>query len=513
MKLSPRAERRSGWGRIAASGRQGSGRYRANGNYKRCPPTDARQKARRSASCLRLTLTEILGPSTMPMSRLLLSPFPAAWMPMKSTRAGRYPEKLLLILGCCCVLLSAAVFFREGRKTDKPVTLAVPAATAHDKQEPPAKKREAALIGAPEAKSSPAPGAAKEQKQPAKKEKGTPAAEASSTAAPTIQETFDKGTLGQLPAGWSQWSSDRTNAFAISAEKLVSKPHGLAVHGKSNTAARAWLKEPQPADVQASVAVFLNTLIPAELLVRGSRLDSGSANYYAARVNRGLELKLVRVIKGEATTLGTVKSAAYISEKWARLTVQAKGKSVSVRIQRLDTGDYLDATGQWRAAPTWAISVTDNEIAGEGQNGVGRLASYAGSVFFDDFMAGKATDDEPAVTEIKPPPKTSPAKPTEKPRPPSSASLPAVPVMLPEIPRHYKHIRVAMLAYYGNPMGEFEDKLLRESVDLVVPNPAYLKHVHAVAPDTPQLIYTNASNLYQGLLTDWLAYADRRGVS
>ena len=128
-------------------------------------------------------------------------------------------------------------------------------------------------------------------------------------------------------------------------------------------------------------------------------------------------------------------------------------------------------------------------------------------------MAGKATDDEPAVTEIKPTPKTSPAKPTEKPRPPSSANLPAVPVKLPEIPRHYKHIRIAMLAYYGNPMGEFEDKLLRESVDLVVPNPAYLKHVHAVAPDTPQLIYTNASNLYQGLLTDWLAYADRRGVS
>src|SRR5262249_56144548 len=122
------------------------------------------------------------------------------------------------------------VYRGEGGKTDKPVTVAVPAATGHEKQEPPAKKREAAFIGAPEAKSSPAPGAAKEQKQPAKKEKGTPAAEASSTAAPTIQETFDKGTLGQLPAGWSQWSSDRTNAFAISAEKLVSKPHGLAVH-------------------------------------------------------------------------------------------------------------------------------------------------------------------------------------------------------------------------------------------------------------------------------------------
>ncbi len=35
---------------------------------------------------------------------------------------------------------------------------------------------------------------------------------------------------------------------------------------------------------------------------------------------------------------------------------------------------------------------------------------------------------------------------------------------------HYPHIRIAMLAYSGNPMGAVEDKLLKESVDLVVAN-------------------------------------------
>jgi hypothetical protein len=62
-------------------------------------------------------------------------------------------------------------------------------------------------------------------------------------------------------------------------------------------------------------------------------------------------------------------------------------------------------------------------------------------------------------------------------------------------------------------MGEFEDRLLRESVDLVVSHPAYLKHIRAVAPHTPALIYTNTSNLYEDLLTDWLTYADRHGLS
>lgn len=85
------------------------------------------------------------------------------------------------------------------------------------------------------------------------------------------------------------------------------------------------------------------------------------------------------------------------------------------------------------------------------------------------------------------------------------------PLPRPAIPRHYPHIRIAMLAYAGTPFSNFEDDLLRNSVDLVVPNTAYLERLNKVAPQTPRLIYTNTSNLYLDLLTDWLAYADQRG--
>ena len=77
--------------------------------------------------------------------------------------------------------------------------------------------------------------------------------------------------------------------------------------------------------------------------------------------------------------------------------------------------------------------------------------------------------------------------------------------------RHYPHIRVAMLAYTGTPVGAVEQKLLRESVDLVIPNVSYLNRFDALAPGTPQMIYTNVSNIYLELLTDWLNYADRHG--
>lgn len=83
----------------------------------------------------------------------------------------------------------------------------------------------------------------------------------------------------------------------------------------------------------------------------------------------------------------------------------------------------------------------------------------------------------------------------------------------PAIPRHYQHIRVAQLAYYGTPFTTTEQSLLQNSVDLVVPNPAYLQQIDSVAPNTPQLIYTNLSNLYEGLLTDWLNYADAHSLN
>lgn len=90
-----------------------------------------------------------------------------------------------------------------------------------------------------------------------------------------------------------------------------------------------------------------------------------------------------------------------------------------------------------------------------------------------------------------------------------SASNPAL--ALAEIPRHYSHIRLAALAYDGNPMGTFEDRLLKESVDLVVPHRTFLKHISTLAPETPQLLYTNTSNLYGYLYLDWLKYADKNG--
>jgi hypothetical protein len=79
--------------------------------------------------------------------------------------------------------------------------------------------------------------------------------------------------------------------------------------------------------------------------------------------------------------------------------------------------------------------------------------------------------------------------------------------------QHYSYIRVAELAYSGLQLGSFEKNLLQNSVDLVVPATGLLTPIYAVAPATPQLIYTNLSNIYLSLLTDWLNYADQNKLS
>jgi hypothetical protein len=123
--------------------------------------------------------------------------------------------------------------------------------------------------------------------------------------------------------------------------------------------------------------------------------------------------------------------------------------------------------------------------------------------------------EPPRATE-PPPPAQPAASSATKPQPPPPApppSSPPVAVVRPEVPRHHAHIRIAMLAYHGNPMGPFEDDLLKNHVDLVIPDPINLKHVSAVAPQTPQLVYTNTSSLYTDLLLDWLTFADAAGAS
>ncbi|MFO0847455.1 MAG: Ig-like domain-containing protein [Gemmataceae bacterium] len=391
------------------------------------------------------------------------------------------------------------------------------------------------------------------------------------TTPPAIHETFDAVPVAGLPVNWKEWTSDGTAGFGATAARAVSG-NGFAAAGTSVTTARAWVGSPQPADVQASASVYADSLIPASLVIRGANLDSARPTFYALTVARGLDVRLVRTVDGVETALGAIKSKDYVSGKWVRVTLTAVGDQLRAVVFRTDTGRWLTPDGTWSDTPQPALERTDTGIRSEGFVGLNRAASYSGTVTFDDVDVKPASDATgPKVTVTAnlpvagvvgdvtfkvsaPGARRVEFRLNDRLRSAAAAATadwtldtttlanglhtlvvravdeagnvgtatvqfvtnnpnPAPPPDRPELPRKLPSIRIAQLAYDGTPMGAFELARLKDSVDLVIPNPKYLDAIDKASPTTPQVIYSNATNLYQGLLTDWLGYADKNGLS
>ena len=385
------------------------------------------------------------------------------------------------------------------------------------------------------------------------------------------RQNFDDAST--VPDDWQTWSSDNSTAFRITDAQFLSPNHGLAVDGGSRTAARAWHDESHPADVQASISLRVDSLIPASLFVRGQQLDSTTPSYYALTITRGMTATLSRVVDGQSTSLATIQSKDYFSQKWLRATLTVRGDQLQAVLFRTDTQQWLGADGLWRDFPEPALSVTDNTLSQAGFVGLNRAAQNAGRVVFDDFEVVPAAEVQGPTIEVTASQPgnsfsgevsfmvTEPGTPTSRriefkldgelrasfgstpahweldsqriangshtlvvraidvngnttvetlEFTTANANVLSAPTR-PTLPRHYDHIRIAQLAYSSTPFGAFEDARLKDSVDLVIPNPKFLERIDNVAPETPQAIYTNISNLYQGLLLDWLNYADTHG--
>ncbi len=393
--------------------------------------------------------------------------------------------------------------------------------------------------------------------------------------APSLTEHFDQVSVGGLPAGWTQWSSAGDAPFAVSAARSVSAPNGLAMTATlSSTAARAWPTSYSGTDLQASANVYLDSLIPAQVFARGTNLGGPAPSYYAVSVTRGLQVQIIRVQGGTSTVLGQFKSPDWVSDTWVRVTLAVQGGELRAQVCRLDTGLYLSAAGTWQTGPAWALDLTDTALAGPGQAGLARPPSYAGSVTFDDFAVMPAAGDgQPPTVALTAPASGTTLSGTVTVRTTATdgvgvvraallvdgvvrSSLTAGPYQWsldtttmsngphtltvlaydfagnvgrasvavtsqnasalpqPVIPQHLPNIRIAELAYSGTPIDAGANALLQKDVDLVITDSSSLGIViGALAPNTPQLAYTNFSSLYGNLLTDWDAWADAHGVS
>jgi hypothetical protein len=340
-----------------------------------------------------------------------------------------------------------------------------------------------------------------------------PAVSSAQPRATLLEERFETTPVGSIPTGWGQSTTGGTVRIGVETDAT------LRIASPSNVVTRTWPNRAFPADVQASSSLYIDSLIPITIAARGTSLHGTAPSYYGVTITRGLDVALVAVVGGRETVLGSVKSKEYVSGLWVQASLIAKGSELRAQIYRSDSGQYLAADGTWSLTPAWAIARADTRIAVGERIGLVRGAGPAGTIVVDNVLATAAPaslaraeaiptgQDKTGTPDVRPPedPAPMPPAPSPAPLPPPVATNPALPV----VPRHYSHIRVANLAYHGTPFGTFENNLLRTSIDLVVPNSLYLNQIESVAPNTPQFVYTNVSNIYLGLYTDWLDYADR----
>ncbi len=390
-----------------------------------------------------------------------------------------------------------------------------------------------------------------------------------------VTESFDTTAIGQMPAGWAQWSGTGQPVFSVSGTRSLSPTHSLVANTPSDwIPAQAWLSAAQPSDVQVGAAIYLdNRPMPEHLVARGSGLNSATPTYYGVQFTPGFEAKIVRVQQGQITVLAWVDTVQTFQQAWVRVIFSLSGTSLRAQIVRPDTGQYLAANGHWQSASTWALQTTDGAITSGGQVGFARTPTYAGPLFFDDFSAIPLGDTQPPTVSLLTPAAgatvsgmvTAQAQASDNVAVArvefyldgalraTSTSAPytwgfdssalsngthtisaraydlagnaaqanvsvvasnATALPVPSLPQHYPWIRVAQLLYSPTQLDGFGQNLLTQSVDLVVtPGGSLGAQVSAAAPNTTQVIYTNLSTLYQNLLLDWLNYADANGIS
>lgn len=227
-----------------------------------------------------------------------------------------------------------------------------------------------------------------------------------------IDQKFDTTTVNALPAGWLQQSSDSVTRFAVTAPTLSppvpSGSNALTFTPANGQNARAWSGTSVGAEATVSASVFLNSVAQTRLLARASALDTATPTFYAATITRGYAVaSIVKVVNGVETTLiastASTVPANYYSQKWATVTLDVSGTTnpvIRAKVQRPDTGQYLNSTGGWVSTVTWAATVADatTPITTGTLTGVSRVSVPLNSPdtgYVDDFLA--TTPDAPGT--------------------------------------------------------------------------------------------------------------------
>ena len=153
---------------------------------------------------------------------------------------------------------------------------------------------------------------------------------------------------------------------------------------------------PPSADYSVSVDVqnggTLDNAVGAGCMIRLSSL--ASLTCYMARIRSG-SIVLEKYVSNSLTSLGSVSYTLTNNEDF-RLTLKGLGTAITVKVQRLSNGNYINSSGIEQAGETDLISATDSGVTSADFVGItGRLAVWT----FDNFSTKVPTEYTESVSQ------------------------------------------------------------------------------------------------------------------
>ncbi len=207
-------------------------------------------------------------------------------------------------------------------------------------------------------------------------------------------EGWDGATAPSIPSGWTVSSPLATTASPTGGISPLTNPNVLACAATSTNThypATYGVADGNAGDVLVCASVNAASTTSNQtfgIFARGSAypIVAGSSSFYWAQLSpNGNTVKLYAVVGGMQTTLASVSlAAAFSTDTWYQLQLSCQNSTIAVTVGRASDGYYLNSSGNFQAAGTVAISVTDTSVTGSGYAGL-TLQSRSDNAYTDEW--------------------------------------------------------------------------------------------------------------------------------
>lgn len=204
-------------------------------------------------------------------------------------------------------------------------------------------------------------------------------------------ENWDGATPPAAPSGWT-FGGGITTVAPGSSPTPISGPNTLKrASGAIGTVAATW---GTPDANSGNVAVMgtgqlfsgstLNERFSVFARGSASSVNFSSSTFYEAQLKFSGFLTLNSVVSGTSTAIGSSLAFTASTGEWYRMTLTCNGTTITITVQRVSDGFWLNSSGNFNSPAATAITRTDSSISGAGYAGWYAFAPSA-DIFGDDW--------------------------------------------------------------------------------------------------------------------------------